>query len=245
MIAIAGNVYDAVAIANGWSIPNVTTVIFIVIGLVVIIDLWIENTKLIDKRPAITVTEDIQNALATLVVTNDGGGADFTASAKVVRGFSTFSGLYAMCWDSVVEAKCHINGKGGMASILVAGIADHTIGHNSNKTLSTIFKGDLVLYRQDATGRKEFTAHLSDPVTYRDGSSIIELGWAKNECVLEVTITADPPLKVPFQQRIYKLATYDNIFELSSMDSIIPQSPLTTKCGRLSLMPLRAFSDKD
>ena len=136
-----------------------------------------------------------------LTVRNIGGkGGLFTASGKVVVG-KPESGLYVMCWEGS-DGKCQLNGGGGMASIFVAEKAPFTIFQGME---STIYEGELSLKRIGTLGVQSFPVHTytQQPVVVdnKEGNEII----GENKCVLEITITSDPPLLEAFGTHIYTL----------------------------------------
>jgi hypothetical protein len=161
-------------------------------------------SELKSKLPDIIATPQINYERALLEVHNRGGGADFEAKASIIEGFPS-SGLYTMCWDSILDSQCHINGTEGVASILIAEIADKSTQGCYEGIFSYIYKGGLKLYKQDALGRQIFPVYTGkDTEVIREDEVFIKHETI-DECVIEISITSEPPLQTPFGKKQYKL----------------------------------------
>jgi hypothetical protein len=145
-----------------------------------------------NRLPDINVKSEIHDDRVTLTVENTGGEADFTAKARVTATMPEQE-LYTMCWDSIQGPQCHIDGDGGIASILVGEKARYD---NHTRDIAAFFmKGGLVLFKRGATGEQifpVFSGGTSKEVI--DGEEWTK-GSALDRCIVEITITATPRLK--------------------------------------------------
>jgi len=189
---------------TGGSVLAISSSNWGIIGLVafvsfIILTLAREVTLMWKQKPNITVNPEVHNNRATLVVTNTGGEANFTAKARV-RAVTPEPALYTMCWESEPTMTCHIDGGGGIASILVAEKArlNHIdkIAMDENSDYSTTFlKGDLLLFKMDTSGRQTFPAYSGKTSKEIRNGREITSGTFTFRCIVEVTITATPAPK--------------------------------------------------
>ncbi len=154
-----------------------------------------------DTMPNIQTKTEVNNGRFYLVVRNIGRkGGLFTASGRVIVGKPT-SGLYVMYWEGNGD-KCQINGGGGVASILVAEKAKKAVLRDAE---SSIYEGGLALFKMGTSGEQTFPVHtiIEKPVIVDDKEGIEIVREAK--CILEITITSDPPLLEEFGTHRYAL----------------------------------------
>ena len=130
-------------------------------------------------------------------------GADFTAKARVISGFPDAE-LYPMRWQSVNEKECHVNA-GDTEPLLVGEISPNAA--ETDNPLTAIFKGGIALYKM---GKERIGASTFDTVQAHKGKRrypmmrVTEI-VPKDKCVIEVTITSEPPLKEDFGTQQYSL----------------------------------------
>ncbi len=179
----------------------------------------IKMKRLENRLPDIKVKPEIYNGRATLAVENTGGEADFTAKARVTATRPEHE-LYTMCWESTPSTQCHIDGDGGVASIL---IGEKAKCDNNTRDITTFFmKGDFILSKRDATGDQIF------PV-FSNGSTKEVIGgeeWiecrALDRCIVEITITATPRLKKKWGMHKYLCGIENGEIRLSETNLSSP-----------------------
>jgi hypothetical protein len=105
-----------------------------------------KQLKQLEKtRPKITVKPLVLENLFVLKVINEGGGGDFSATAKIEGDKDT----YTLCWLENGEIKYHINGKNGMAQLIIAGVENEVDSTGVSKTPNDIpYKFVLKLIRE-------------------------------------------------------------------------------------------------
>lgn len=188
--------------SNNWGIVGIGA-----FGMFFVLTLVKEVDVALQQKPNITVSPEVHGDRATLVVTNTGGAANFTARARV-RATIPEPALYNMYWESVRGTSCHIDGGGGAGSILVAGRAKlnqiDKIAIDQDSDVSTSFlRGDLILFRMGTGGVASFPAFSGETSKeIKDGREIIS-GTSKERCIVEITITATPALKKKWGTRKY------------------------------------------
>ena len=187
--------------ANNWGIIGL-----IAFGTFILLTLAKEVGMMWAQRPDVTVSPEIHNDRAILVVTNTGGEGDFTATARV-RAAIPEPKLYTMYWESVHAAHCHIDGGGGVASILVAGRAklDHIdkLALEQGDTSKSYLKGDLLLFKLGTRGVESFPAFSQATWKKLKDGKEIDVYTNADRCIVEVTITATPTLKKKWGTRKY------------------------------------------
>ena len=164
--------------------------------------------ELEDKSPTIRVEPIVYyDNKAKLEVHNDGNDAIFTAKARVIKGCKgcVEPELYNLCWESRPNQACSTIGKGNAESILVAEVSPDTV--KTDNPLTPVFKGGIALYKM---GKERIGASTLDTVqTYkykeRYPTMFTNKIVPKDECVIEVTITSEPPLKEDFGTQQYSL----------------------------------------
>lgn len=174
--------------SGNWGIIGLIAFVFFVI-----ITLGREIDLAFQQKPNIKVYPEIKNDRALLIVENMGAEANFTAKARVIATRPEAE-LYTMYWESCSTTSCHIDGDGGIASILVGEIAKY-----DNKTRdanSFYIKGDLVLFKMGTSGEQVFPPYSEEGTEWIKGGEV----WKKSgspirRCIIEVTITATPRLK--------------------------------------------------
>jgi hypothetical protein len=172
------------------------------------------------QRPNIMVSAEIHDDRATLVVTNNGGEADFTAKARV-RASIPEPALYTMCWESVPDTSCHIDGDGGTASIQVA--AKSKLQHITGDVDTSFYPGSLILFKRSASGVEVFPAFSGETSKeIIDGREIIS-GTSLERCIVEVTITATPRLKKKWGTHKYLCEIKNDEIALSETELSTPQ----------------------
>ncbi len=208
--SVVGGILD---VSKSVAIPTSLWFSFLIAGLVIAPFLAFNNLRknrnnlqsqldsIRDSMPNICTGLEVSDRRFNLVVRNFGGkGADFTANGRVVVG-KPQRNLYVMYWEGI-GSKCHINGKGGVASILVAERAPCTILRDAE---SSIYEGELALFMIGTSGEQTFPVHtFVEKPTVINGREGIEI-VSEDKCILEVTITSDPPLAEEFDMRKYEL----------------------------------------
>jgi len=174
--------------SGGWGLIGL-----IAFGVFVAITIGREIDIAFQQRPNVMVRPEVRNNRAILVVKNIGAEADFTAKARVIAS-NPEAELYTMYWESVPGTSCHIDGDGGIATILVGEKAKY-----DNKTMEVepfFMKGDLVLFKMGTTGEQTFPVFAREgEVVIKDGREIKSSGTQIPRCITEVTITSTPRLK--------------------------------------------------
>ena len=177
------------------------------------------------RKPEITVTPEINNERAKLVVTNNGGEGNFTAKARV-RASLPGPELYTMYWESVSDVSCHIDGGGGVASILVGRRARSNyidkLALQEGDTSRSYLKGDLLLLKMGAKGPDSFAAFSQATwKEVRDGKEV-NVYTNADRCILEVTITATPTLRKKWGTRKYLCEIEDGQIKLYETELSVP-----------------------
>ncbi len=146
-----------------------------------------ENT-----RPNISVVPTVKNDRAILEVRNMGAEADFTAKARVIAS-QPEPELFTMYWESNRNAHCHIDGGGGIATILVGEKAKQD---NRTRDVETFYlRGDLVIFKMGTSGEQVFPVFSGERQMLTENGQRVISGTAISRCIVEVTITATPRLK--------------------------------------------------
>jgi len=151
-----------------------------------------------DKYPDIEVTENISDNLAVLEVKNIGSDANFTATAKVVKGILPTT-TYTMCWNSPPHLEHPIK-KGGTPTIIVAEVEKATA------ELAGRVRGGLLLYQIGLSGEIEKVGATTQELRNTVELNIRYPSMAKpvdDSCTIEITITSTPPLLNTFENRKY------------------------------------------
>jgi len=174
-------------------------ILFAVISAVFNIQLWRKLNQLEKSQPRVTVKPLVsQDRRIILEVINDGFGGDFSANARIRSG-PPIKDSIDLQWEANGQTRCHIDGGGGVANLLVAvETKDHefdaihqkppTLLHSGELKLLTVKGGEplaLILYRM------KYDASSSEIPQY--------------ECIVEISITSDPALLKPFKRRPYKI----------------------------------------
>ena len=177
---------------------------FWVIGIAAIYTTIVQGIRirrLEGAKPKIKVEPKVYNNRAILEVWNNGGEGDFTAKGRVTTGIPEPE-LYTMYWESVPDIKCHIDGRGGRASILVAERAERTMLRDEK---TSIYEGDLTLFKMGTSGEQVFpTRSYVETKQIRNGKEVIR-GTIEAKCIIEVTITSSPSLTKPFENKRFLL----------------------------------------
>ena len=191
----------------------------IAFGVFVVLTLVREIDRALQQKPNIMVSPEIHNDRATLIVTNIGGEANFTAKARV-RATVPEPALYTMCWESVPTTDCHIDGGGGTASILVAEKAK--FDHRGDDFSTSFLKGDLILFKRGASGGEIFPAFSGETSKETVGGKEIISGTSIERCILEITITATPTLRNKWGTRKYLCEIENRHIKLSETELSVP-----------------------
>lgn len=160
-------------------------------------------------KPDIIVTPKVYNGRAILEVYNGGASASFVAQSRVNRGPSAGE-LYRMYWEAVRAERCQI-AQGETASILVGERqeAPSTRRYLGGSLLPSAGIFWLYLFRLGTSGEQTFPAETVKIV----GDQLV----IDDHCIIEVTITSEPPMKTPFQARHFRarstgLTQYDGLW---------------------------------
>lgn len=166
-------------------------------------DAYSHILELESKSPNIKVEHAVYHSdYALLKITNSGASAIFTARANVVSGISAPKS-YGMCWESPNE-RGNLN-KGDTATISVAEISK-TTALMADPSLS-IYKGGLTLFSRDEIDKQRFGMTSPETIEQRNLNEMYSTMATplEDKCVIEVTLTANPPLLEPFENRRYSL----------------------------------------
>jgi len=161
-------------------------------GVFVVITLIREIDFALLQRPEIKVESVVRNNRAILEVQNIGGEAEFTAKARVIATIPEAE-LYTMYWESERGTKCHIDGNGGVASILVGKIAE--VNRITSDIETNISKGSLVLLKMGTSGEQIFPAFSVERSVEKRGDMEVISGSPIDRCIVEITLTSTPTLK--------------------------------------------------
>lgn len=203
---------------NNWGIIGI-----IAFGVFFVSTVAREIDLALEQKPNIIVSPEIHDDRATLVITNTGGEANFTAKARV-RATIPEPALYTMCWESVPATNCHIDGGGGTASILVAEKAkfDHMTGDVS----TSFFKGYLILFKRGTVGGEAFPAFSGETSKkIIDGKEIIS-GTSMERCIVEITITAAPTPRKRWGTRKYLCEIENEQIKLCETELSVPDKSI-------------------
>jgi hypothetical protein len=161
-------------------------------------ELQLKLDRINSAMPRISMAPVTRNDRFILEIRNLGrGGADFTAKARVVSGIPGPE-LYTMYWESVRDTKCHIDA-GGLASILVAEKPRPII------LLEVIKSHELALFKMGTSGEQTFSASTAVRAPCnKNGKEVVEV-TLEAKCVVEVTVTSEPPLAEDFGTHRYAL----------------------------------------
>jgi hypothetical protein len=196
LVAIASlfNYSASVTYIFGFTIRQFFVFIALLASIIIIIHLIVINTLEKNKRPKIIVKPKVFNRRAILEVINKGGAAIFTAKGRVIATFPNQE-LYTMYWESVKDTRCLIDGNDGIASILVGEIANQDL---KGEAETTIYKNGLQLYKLGTSGEQVFSVNTG--IHSENGYTLSD-----RECIVEVTITSQPPLRQSFSMKRYLL----------------------------------------
>lgn len=207
--------------SKNWGIVGIGAfVMFAVLTLVKEVDVALQ------EKPSITVSTEVHGNRAKLVVTNNGGAANFTARARV-RASIPEPELYNMYWESVLGTSCPIDGGGGTASIIVAGVAKlhHidriAIGQDIDVSTS-FFKGDLILFKMGTEGAESFPAFSGAIRKEIINDKEIDEYTCIDRCIVEVTITATPKLKKKWGTHNYICEIENGKIQLCETELSVP-----------------------
>jgi len=174
-----------------------------VFGVVVQQEFKLRNLE--KKHPKISVKPRVHENKVVLEVQNDGCGADFTAKGRVIScgaGCSVGTELYFLCWESVSDTKYHID-KGETAPILV--------GVNAPILVIPNYIGGyygLWLVKMTESGKTVFSVSSPKEKEQRklnERYPTMATNVAPDKCIIEVAITASPPLIKAFDRHRYSL----------------------------------------
>ncbi|MBI2846654.1 MAG: hypothetical protein HYX82_02095 [Chloroflexi bacterium] len=177
-------------------------------GIFVLLTAIREIDLALQQKPEIIVKPQIHNGRAILEVRNIGGEANFTAKARVIATVPERE-LYTMYWESVRDISCHIDGDGGIASILVGEKAKRDV-ILKGEPLKSILRGGIELFKMGTSGEQTFSVFSGERSIERIGDKLITEGKAIARCIVEVTITATPRLKSKWGTHKYLLEIDEN-----------------------------------
>ncbi len=162
----------------------------------------IKTKRLESALPNIVVKPKVYNNQAILEIQNIGGEAEFTAKARVIATIPE-NNLYTMYWEPTGGIKCHIDGNGGTASLLVAEKAEE--GHSivTQDIRKVIWEGHLALYRMGNAGIERFPAFSGKTSKKINGDTVREWGTTIARCIVEITLTATPRLRKKWDTHKY------------------------------------------
>lgn len=160
-------------------------------------------------HPIISVEAIVYYDCAKLEITNNGFEADFAATARVVEGIVKPE-LYTMCWGPNPVTPRHIN-KGETATILVAQKAKESA--KTDWVEKAVIRNGIELFKLENGHQGSFGASTFEHVQKRQLDEMYptmkDTYTLKDDCVIEVTITASPTLIEPFEKRRYRVKIDD------------------------------------
>jgi hypothetical protein len=180
------------------------------------IDFWGINQRNVDKiirlicsevshpqtmGETIQVSSHVYYEQAKLEIKNNGVDANFTATARVIKGIVEPE-LYSMRWEPAPITPRHID-KDETATILVAEKARQSL--NADWAEKAVFKGGIALFKSVGGKQEVFGASTMEQIKQRELDkrypTMKTQYTLKDKCVIEVTLTSTPPLIVPFKRR--------------------------------------------
>lgn len=103
----------------GLTWQQLSFLLFGIIVLAIIIELELRHNKLESAHPRIVVRPMVSdNKRLILEVINNGFGGDFSGKAKIQKG-SPHTDSLDLQWEASGQVRCHIDGGGGEATLLV------------------------------------------------------------------------------------------------------------------------------